>query len=495
MTDLATKPQADEAPSGDPVDTVALPETAPADIDGGDPGYAWAPVEPAPKKRRLALWIGIPAGAALIGLVATSLVLIAPGTAIAGVPVGGLTPGSAAEAVQQRLDATTIVLTGAGRDAQVTGAALGATVDAKALADAAFADRPMWNPTAWFSPAIDAPVTVDPVVATAALRKAAPSMFTDPVAAKVSFDAATASFAVTASVAGKGIDLTAVEKALHDAFVAGQTRVDLPATSVPVDSLATTANAQAEATKLNGMLDTVGFYVGAERTVPIDRAVAASWLTVASDDKGVFSVTANPAAIQASVDVLPGLIDRAPVNATTITDTAGNALSDETPGVVGRTLGATTGVAAAVAAQLAGGNAAYALPVSEAPFTTTALVRTIDVDLSQQRVYLYENGAVVQSWAVSSGLAPNYTPTGNFRIGWKTSMQNMGNRDLTQAPNYFTPDVPWVSYFNGDVAFHGTYWHSNFGSPMSHGCINMTIAAAKYVYDWAPKGVEVSVHY
>ena len=52
-----------------------------------------------------------------------------------------------------------------------------------------------------------------------------------------------------------------------------------------------------------------------------------------------------------------------------------------------------------------------------------------------------------------------------------------------------------MSYFNGDEGFHGTYWHNNFGTPMSHGCINMTIPQAKELYDWAYRGTEVSVHY
>ena len=71
----------------------------------------------------------------------------------------------------------------------------------------------------------------------------------------------------------------------------------------------------------------------------------------------------------------------------------------------------------------------------------------------------------------------------------------MGNRDLTKAPYYFTPDVPWVMYYNGDEALHGAYWHDNFGNVMSHGCINMPLGSAEFAYSWAPMGTEVSVHY
>mgnify|MGYP003663558548 FL=1 len=93
---------------------------------------------------------------------------------------------------------------------------------------------------------------------------------------------------------------------------------------------------------------------------------------------------------------------------------------------------------------------------------------------------------------MSSGKSGWETHTGNFRIGWKTAMQDMG---CVPGYDWCTKDVPWVAYFNGDEGFHGTYWHSNFGTPMSHGCINLTIANAKLLYDWAYRGTEVSVHY
>ncbi len=70
----------------------------------------------------------------------------------------------------------------------------------------------------------------------------------------------------------------------------------------------------------------------------------------------------------------------------------------------------------------------------------------------------------------------------------------MGNPDLTKAPNYYTPNVPNISYFDGDEALHGAYWHHNFGHRMSHGCVNMPLDAAALVYDWAPIGTEVWVH-
>ena len=487
MTDLVTRPGADEAPIDD--------AAAPIDGDGGTPPLAWAPPEPAPRKRHLALWLGIPAGIAVVALVASSLVLIAPGTSVAGVPVGGLTPGAAADAVQRQLAETTVVLVGADGEPEVTGAELGASLDAQALVDRAFSERPMWNVTKWFADPTSAAVRIDAAAATEALREAAPDLFLEPVDATIAFDAATATYAVTPDVPGAGVDVEAVRLALQAALADGQTRVEVDATPVEVPAVTSTATADTSAASLNSMLDAAGFYVGAERTVPIDRAVAASWITVEPTADGTFDISADAAAIQPAVDALAPAVNRTAENGTVVTDSGGEVLREITAGVSGRELGDTSNVAADFAAQLSGGNAAFTLPVTEVAPVITTLFRRVEVNLSEQRAYVFENEQVVGSWYISSGKDGFNSGTGDFRIRAKLETQNMGNPDLTKAPNYYTPNVPWVMYYNGDEALHGTYWHDNFGTQMSHGCINMPLDAAAFVYTWAPMGTEVSVHY
>ena len=499
MTDVATKSDTgDVADGGNGVlaDTgvTAQTEMLPP-VDGPASEYAWAPAEPPARTKHLGMWIGIPAGAVAVALVATSLVLIAPGTAIAGVPVGFMTPGAAAEAVSQQLAQTTVVLTGAGGDAEITAGALGASIDATALADRAMSEHPLWNPTGWFADPSSAAVSLNEQGATEALREAAPGLFTEAVDATIGFDAAAASFVVTPDVPGTGVDVESVRLALQSALVDGQSRVEVDATPVDVAANALTTSAEQTAATLNGMLDAAGFYVGAERTVPIDRAVAASWLSVQPTDDGTFDITADSAAIQSAVDGLAPLVNRGAENGTVITDSSGGVLREVAAGISGRELGDTSNVAADFATQLAGGNAAFTLPVNEVAPVVTTLARRIEVNLSSQTTTLYENEQAVQSWAISSGKDGFNSGTGDFRINAKLDSQNMGNRDLTEAPYYFTPDVPYVMYYNGDEAMHGTYWHDNFGSQMSHGCINMPVGAAEFVFGWAPMGTEVSVFY
>ena len=511
MTDLATKNEADggaepsafadttattaatavldhpDAPDAPAAPGALTPESS---GDGAAPAQ-WAPAEPAPKKKRLWLWIGAPVAAVAAGAVAASLVLIAPGTAVAGVPVGFMTPGAATDAIDQRLASTSLVLGDGGPT--VTGADLGATVDAAALASAAFDERPMWNVTQWFGDAVDAPITLDADAATAALRAAVPAAFTDPTPAAVSFDGT--AFVVTPAVDGTGIDVDAVTAALHDAFVAGKTSATIDLTSSPVASPATTEKAQAAAGQANAMLANIGFYVGDERTVPVDAATAASWLTITPAADGDFTIVADAAKIQPVVDTLAPLVNRDPVNGTVITNSDGTVLETTVPGADGRVLGDTSGVANDFANQLASGNGAYALPVEVTPAVTTTLQRLLEVDLSEQRLYLKENGNVVDSWAISSGESRSPTITGHYRVNSHYRVQTMSSTSATDPYwNYEVPNIEWIMYFNGSQAFHGVYWHNNFGTPMSHGCVGMPNSRAKQIYDWSPNGVDVWIH-
>lgn len=486
MTDLATKNDADDSTPTMATDlTVA---TTPHD----SPALEWAPAEPAaPKKRRLWLWIGVPALLVAGGAAAASLVLIAPGTSVAGVPVGFMTEGAASDAIAQRLAETSITLGDGGPS--LTGAELGASVDASALAATAFAERPLWNLPQWFGEPVTADVTLDAADATAVLRDTLPTAYTEPTPAAVVF--ADGQFTVTPAVDGSGVDTDAVASGLSAAFASGDLDAVVPTEPVAVPATATTEAAQTAADSANAMLASIGFYVGEERTVPVDAATAASWLTITPDDTGAFSVTADAAKIQPTVDGLKALVDQAPVNGAAIVNSSGTVLETTVAGADGRVLGDTSNVAADFAAQLASGNGIYTLPVEVTPTTTTTVARLLEVNLSEQRLYLKENGAVVDSWPISSGISESPTYTGRFRINSHITSQTMTSTDPDNPYwNYKVENVQWVMYFNGNQAFHGVYWHNDFGNARSHGCVGMPNSRAKQIYDWAPTGVDVWIH-
>ncbi|MGC9335057.1 MAG: L,D-transpeptidase, partial [Anaerolineae bacterium] len=112
----------------------------------------------------------------------------------------------------------------------------------------------------------------------------------------------------------------------------------------------------------------------------------------------------------------------------------------------------------------------------------------IEIDLSEQRLYAHEGQKTVFKALVSTGIARYPTLTGRFKIYAKYRATRM------TGPGYNLPNVPWTMFYSGNYAIHGTYWHNNFGRPMSHGCINMKTVEAKWLYNWAPKGTLVVIH-
>lgn len=114
--------------------------------------------------------------------------------------------------------------------------------------------------------------------------------------------------------------------------------------------------------------------------------------------------------------------------------------------------------------------------------------RWIDVDLGDQMLYAYVDNTAVASFLVSTGLPNTPTPTGRFYVWVKLLFDDM------RGPGYYLPDVPYTMYFYEGYGIHGTYWHSNFGNPMSHGCINMETGDAGWLFNWAYVGILVNIH-
>lgn len=126
--------------------------------------------------------------------------------------------------------------------------------------------------------------------------------------------------------------------------------------------------------------------------------------------------------------------------------------------------------------------------LDEVPLETMETGKQIVVILSLQTAYAYENGVLVNEFIVSTGLPDTPTVQGNFTVLRKYDSTRM------TGPGYDLSNVPWVMYFYQGYSFHGTYWHDNFGNPMSHGCINMRTEEAKWLYDWAPIGTPIMIY-
>jgi len=130
--------------------------------------------------------------------------------------------------------------------------------------------------------------------------------------------------------------------------------------------------------------------------------------------------------------------------------------------------------------------------IDAAPQPGVTTNRWIDVDLAEQTLAVYENNRLVFATVIASGVEPFWTRPGLFQINQKKETETMRNND--PADFYYLEDVPWTMYFDGARALHGAYWRTRFGYPQSHGCVNLSVGDAHWIFDWAGEGEWVYIH-
>jgi lipoprotein-anchoring transpeptidase ErfK/SrfK len=135
----------------------------------------------------------------------------------------------------------------------------------------------------------------------------------------------------------------------------------------------------------------------------------------------------------------------------------------------------------------------YVTPVPDPIPTPVALVgiegHWIDIDLSDQMVYAWDGTELKGSFLVSTGTNLYPTQIGKYNVYVKFPIITMDGAD------FYLPDVPWAMFYAGDFSIHGTYWHHNFGTPMSHGCVNMSVEDAEWLYNFSDIGTLVNIHW
>lgn len=121
--------------------------------------------------------------------------------------------------------------------------------------------------------------------------------------------------------------------------------------------------------------------------------------------------------------------------------------------------------------------------------------KKIYVDLTHQRLYAYEGDNLIYDFPVSTGKWGR-TPTGTFNIWGKFRYVRMTGGSVALHTYYDLPNVPFTQFFSNNnvpasagFSLHGTYWHSNFGHPMSHGCVNMRTTDAELMYRWTTPSI------
>jgi lipoprotein-anchoring transpeptidase ErfK/SrfK len=113
--------------------------------------------------------------------------------------------------------------------------------------------------------------------------------------------------------------------------------------------------------------------------------------------------------------------------------------------------------------------------------------RWIQINLSKQNLTAWEGNKPVYAITISSGKGSTPTRIGTFKIQRKQKKSRMRGR------GYDVPNVPYTMYYQGGYAIHGAYWHNKFGTPVSHGCINLAPNHAKWIFEWADIGTPVVI--
>lgn len=154
------------------------------------------------------------------------------------------------------------------------------------------------------------------------------------------------------------------------------------------------------------------------------------------------------------------------------------------------------GTALTLAALCSGLAPAFAAPTNARQGELVATIGTlkrsqqrwIEIDLSNQRLIAWEGANQAFAVVVSTGKPATPTLTGVFAIQTKHPSTRMRGAD------YDVPYVPYTMYYSGGYAIHGAYWHNQFGTPVSHGCVNLAVDQAQKLFDWASVGTPVVVH-
>jgi len=155
------------------------------------------------------------------------------------------------------------------------------------------------------------------------------------------------------------------------------------------------------------------------------------------------------------------------------------------------------GLAATTAA--AAPASAASTPVAAPPTPAVAPVESTDpdripmprhwvrVDLSEQTLTAYEGRVAVRTFIVSTGDADHPTLKGRYRVKAKWEKIDVIGKD------YYFHDVPYFIKYSGPYAIHGATWHDDFGTPVSHGCVNMRVEDAKWVFEFLGVGDIVEI--
>lgn len=451
--------------------------------------------------------------------------LALPGTTVAGTDVSGMNRQQIVDLVNSKADAVTVKVSG---DASATASLtdLGVTVDAEAVADAAL------KPSASFGSRLaglfsDHPVTVATTTQedTAATYASSliPSDKTAAHNAGVTLGEDDETFEVSPGSEGVSIDASTLRTAAEQAATS-LTSTDVSVSFVTAPPKVSDADAQAVADKANSWVSqdvtiTATTTTGSgdqkkteEESFTADASTKASWITVSQSGDNPPTLGVDNAKVTTWVNEQADEVNAEPVKGQRNVNSRGEVVATAVEAKDGTTVSNSADVASAITNALGSGKAytgSFTTKTIEATWEERKIAdgaenlvypaavgeKWIDINLSNKTVTAYEGATVVRGpVSIVDGAPETPTVTGTYHIYLQNATQTMRGQNADGTP-YEAEGIPWISYFYEGYALHGAPSRSSFGFSGSHGCLNMPVGEAKWIYDWATIGTTVVSHY
>ena len=436
-----------------------------------------------------------------------------PGTTVAGTDVSGKSREQVVAAIENRAKSAKVDISG-DVTASASLADLGTTVDAQATADAVMArgDSLGEKLQALVS---KGEVPVVTTTNTTTVSSYATSLIPEDRAkarnATVVLSEDGTTFSTTSASNGASLDVNALEQAAQKAATSlGSSSVSLTMTDAAPK--VSDDEAQKVADKANNWVSQDVTITLDEESYTAENTDKASWIKVTNSAESAPTIAVDSAKVSQWVQAQAEEAKVEPVTGQRNVNTSGKVVSTPTEAKDGKTVNNADTVAKSITESF-GSDKAYtgtfettavkaewkertiAAGAENLPYQAAPGEKWVDLNLSNKTVTAYEGATVVHGpVSIVDGAAETPTVTGTYKVYLQYESQTMRGENADGSP-YVAEDVPWVSYFHSGYAFHGAGWRSSFGYSGSHGCVNMPVSEAQWIYNWVDTNTVVQSHY
>lgn len=472
------------------------------------------------KTFKLTFWIVV----GLVALVAISSVAYAayfanrglPGVKIADISATGKTRAQLASEISDRAKDAKVVLTVESQESTHSIDELGIKVDADKSVEEVFAHNR--SIISRFG-ALAKPRYVKPIVSTdvekqqEGLKEIASASGEPATDATVKLADDNVTFETTPSEDGKAIDVAQLRRGALDAAKELTTK-SLTLEVGDVDPEVSDERAKQVADQANAIVALGVSVAGGGGSYEADAATKADWVVIDVTEGKMEDAKVSADKVSAWVASIVEKDNVEVSNGIQRVNSSGTVVATPQEKVDGHTVTNADDVTAAIVKSLDEGQAyvgEFATEKTEAVYEQQLIAdgaenlvypaapgeHWVEINLSNTTVIAWEGATPVATFPVVPGKPSTPTVTGTFKVWYKTSQQSMSGTNA-DGSKWKIDYVPWVTYFHGDYALHGAPWFNNFGwsgPGGSHGCVNMAIPDAKFIYDWAPMDTVVVSHY